>query len=556
MHTATSRPTLPEWARELVALYESDAASQFVLCGNVQDRFRVPAAEGGLVELTAYFTRVLLPRFDVVLSYDLGNGIRVEKGGELLTQWPGFKEAAVDLPRAARPAIEWLTRYLRYCANLARLGKERVQVAVIIKAANLVAPAVPGSHDHELHAMALLMREWSSEALLAEHALATFLLTENLNDLHPLLATNPRAARVKIPLPGVEEIEGALRSGAERYAGALADFASDLPTLASHLAGTTLNAIDSLLKLKQYRRDALSGADLSRLRKQLVEEECQGLIEFIEPRRSLDDLHGQEKLKAWLRQDLALWKSGDLRALPMGYLVCGPVGTGKTYLVECLAGEAGVPVVKIRNFRDKWVGSTEGNLEKIFRLLQALGRCYVFIDEADQALGRRDSGGNDSGLSGRIYSMMATEMSRPENRGRIIWVLASSRPDLIEVDLKRPGRVDVKIPIFPTSTHGESWHLLQAMSHRYALDFSALTLADLGGNVPLLLTPGAAEALALKIYRDVYTSGRSAEESLRDALLHYQNPVPHEVMETQIRLAVAEASDLEFVPKAFRPGVE
>ena len=48
-------------------------------------------------------------------------------------------------------------------------------------------------------------------------------------------------------------------------------------------------------------------------------------------------------------------------------------------------------------------------------------------------------------------------MSRPENRGRIIWVLASSRPDLIEVDLKRPGRVDVKIPIFPTATPEESW---------------------------------------------------------------------------------------------------
>ncbi|MGV3530900.1 MAG: AAA family ATPase [Chthoniobacteraceae bacterium] len=552
MHSAASRPALPDWASQLVALYESDAASQFVLYGNVQDRFRVPAAEGGLVELTAYFTRVLLPRFDVVLSYDLGNGIRVEKGGELLAQWPGLKETAADLPRAARPAIEWLTRYLRYCANLARLGKERVQVAVIIKAANLVAPAVPGSHDHELHAMALLMREWSSEALLAEHALATFLLTENLNDLHPLLATNPRAARVKIPLPGVEEIEGALRSGEERYAGALAGFSSDLPKLAAHLAGTTLNAVESLLKLKQYRREALSGEDLSRLRKQLVEEECQGLIEFIEPRRSLEDLHGQEKLKAWLRQDLALWKSGDLRALPMGYLVCGPVGTGKTYLVECLAGEAGVPVVKIRNFRDKWVGSTEGNLEKIFRLLQALNRCYVFIDEADQALGRRDSGGNDSGLSGRIYSMMAAEMSRPENRGRIIWVLASSRPDLIEVDLKRPGRVDVKIPIFPTSTAEESWHLLRALARRYDLELDESNHAELRPRMPLLLTPGAAEALALKIYRDVHANGRSVGDSLRGALETYQNPVPPEIMEAQIRLAVAEASDLEFVPTPFR----
>ena len=160
-----------------------------------------------------------------------------------------------------------------------------------------------------------------------------------------------------------------------------------------------------------------------------------GLIEFVESRRSLDDYHAPDVLKDWLRQDIALWRAGDLRALPMGYLLCGPVGTGKTYLVECLAGEAGVPVVKLKNFRDRWVGSSEGNLEKIFRLIRALGRCIVFIDEADQTLGRRDSGSGDSGLSGRLYSMIAQEMSDSGNRGRLMWMLASSRPDLIEVDL-------------------------------------------------------------------------------------------------------------------------
>ncbi len=64
---------------------------------------------------------------------------------------------------------------------------------------------------------------------------------------------------------------------------------------------------------------------------------------------------------------MALWRAGDLKALPKGYLICGPVGTGKTYLVECLAGEAGIPVVKLKNFRDRWVRSSEGNLEKIIR---------------------------------------------------------------------------------------------------------------------------------------------------------------------------------------------
>jgi SpoVK/Ycf46/Vps4 family AAA+-type ATPase len=273
-------------------------------------------------------------------------------------------------------------------------------------------------------------------------------------------------------------------------------------------------------------------------------------VEFIEPRRSFADYHGQEPLKAWLRQDVALWRAADLRALPMGYLVCGPVGTGKTFLVECLAGEAGVPVVKLKNFRDRWVGSSEGNLEKIFRLVRALGRCIVFVDEADQALGRRESGGGDSGLSGRLYSMVAQEMSDTGNRGRVMWVLASSRPDLIEVDLKRPGRVDVKVPILPTATAEESAALLSALLGRMDLAVPAADLVPLGP--PLLLTPGAAEALSVKAYRLVRTASLAPLEAVRRCLDGYQGPVPPDVMEFQMRLAVREATDLAFVAPAFR----
>ncbi|MHA3774285.1 ATP-binding protein [Verrucomicrobiota bacterium sgz303538] len=546
------RANLPaSWPSQLAALYESDAANQFILHGNLQDRFVLPTGEQPqLMDLTGFLLKVLLQRFDIVLSYDLGSGIRVEKGSELFAQWQGVKESQ-ELPRAPRAAIEWLTRYMRYCANLARLGKERLHVACIVKAANLLAPAMPGALNYDLNAMALLLRDWSSEALLAEHTLATFLYTENLSDLHPLLTANPRAAKIKVPLPSTAELGRVVTVLAPRFETALSQFKDSFGEFAAQLTGVSLAAVESLLKLREHRHEALTQKDLVALKRQLVEEECQGLIEFIESHRTLDDLHGQERLKAWLRQDLALWQKGDLRALPMGYLLCGPIGTGKTFLVECLAGEAGVPVVKIKNFRDKWVGSTEGNLEKIFRLLAALERCYVFIDEADQALGRRDSGSNDSGLSGRIYSMIAAEMSRPENRGRIIWILASSRPDLIEVDLKRPGRVDVKLPIFPTATPEESWQLLRAVSKRYELDLDSVDSTPLGVSIPILLTPGAAEAFALKIYRELQTSGRALAEILASALATYQNPIAPEIMQQQISLAISETSDREFVPEAF-----
>jgi len=206
----------------------------------------------------------------------------------------------------------------------------------------------------------------------------------------------------------------------------------------------------------------------------------------------------------------------------------------------------------MKNFRDKWVGSSEGNLEKIFRLIHALGRCYVFIDEADQALGRRDGSSGDSGVGGRIYSMLAEEMGNSANRGKVIWVLASSRPDLIEVDLKRPGRVDLKIPLFPTTTPREGFDLLRMLCAKRGLAIKEDSFASLQSCIPSLLTPGAAEALVMKVYRQVRTSTTSLDDVFLECLTEYQNPIAPEVMQFQIQIAAAEASALEFVPQIFR----
>ena len=545
-------PALPSWARLVADSYESNAASQFVIYGNINDRMVLPGPPAArLGALPDFLLGVLLSGFDVVLSYDLGNGIRVEKGAELFSKWPHFQESQKDW-KAPRPAVETLTRYFRYCANLTRLNQPAVQVGCIIKNADLLAPALQGGLDYDLNALASLIRDWSNESLLAGHALATFLLTENLNDLHPLIVNNPRIARIRIDLPSSGELLDGFHVMAPFFPVSLADMAADLPAVAEQLAGTTLAGLESVIKTKEHRKERLGAADFAKLKKDLVERDTNGLIEFIETPRTLNDLYGLDRIKVWLRQDIDLWKKNDTAALPKGYLLCGPVGTGKTFLVECLAGEANVPIVKMKNFRDKWVGSSEGNLEKIFRLIHALGRCYVFIDEADQALGRRDASTGDSGVGGRIYSMLAEEMGSSTNRGRVIWVLASSRPDLIEVDLKRPGRVDLKIPLFPTTTPREGFDLLRMLCAKRGLAVAENSFSSLESCVPSLLTPSAAEALVMRVYRQVRTSSSSLNDVLCESLAEYQNPIAPEVMEYQIQIAVNEASALEFVPQAFR----
>jgi ATPase family associated with various cellular activities (AAA) len=547
---------LPAWAQSLIERYESNAASQFLLYGNIADSVLLHTAnEIRLGALSEFLLSALLARFDVVLSYDLGNGIRIEKGAEMFSKWPAFEESQKDW-KAPRAAVETLTRYFRYCGNLQRLKQPTAQVGCIIKNADLLVPPTSGGLDYNLNALASLIRDWANDALLTDHALATFLISENINDLHPLIVNNPRTARIKIDLPTVPEITETLQQFTAGYRLAMSQVAKNIPCAAEQLAGTTLSALESVVKTREHRKEPLISDDLAKIKKELVENDTNGLIEFLEIKRSLDDVYGLDSIKAWLRQDIELWRKNDTAALPKGYLLCGPVGTGKTYLVECLAGEASVPVVKLKNFRDRWVGSSEGNLEKIFRLIHALGRCYVFIDEADQSLGRRDTASGDSGVSGRIYSMLAEEMGSSSNRGSIIWVLASSRPDLIEVDLKRPGRVDVKIPLFPTSSKQESFDLLGMLLKKRGIELPPDNFLALEPILPLLLTPGAAEALAVKIYRLLRTSSQALEQVLFSSLREYQHPISPDVMQFQIRLAVSESSDLEFVPALFRPAAK
>jgi len=536
----------PAWAAELALAYESRASSQFVLFGNVHDRI---AVGDELVNLADYLQDTLLKPFGVVLTYDLGDGLSIERGGDVVEKWQGA--ALARQVREPLSAFKWIGSYLRYLGNLRTLGAtaKTPNVAVIIRDIDQIVPADGTGFEHG--SLTSQLRAWAGESPFRDLAFTSLAVADNLNDVEPLIASSAQTTRIRVPLPDAPALERALTILRRQSPNAFAANAN-LAELGAALTGITVSSLESLVKIRHHESKPIGDADLAKLKKELVERDSAGLVEFVDAQRTLEDYQGQDALKSFIRQDIQLWHQGDLRALPMGYLLCGPVGTGKTFLVECIAGEAGVPVVKLKNFRDRWVGSSEGNLEKIFRLIRALGRCMVFIDEADQTLGKRDSGSGDSGLSGRLYSMIAQEMSDSGNRGRVLWLLASSRPDLIEVDLKRPGRIDVKVPLLPTSSPAESAQLIALLAKRYGLELTPEDLKRLEPRMPILLTPGAAEALVVKAYRHSRTQNEPGGAALEASLVGYQNPVPADVLEFQMRIAIREATDLNFVPPAFR----
>src|SRR5258707_14023995 len=200
-------------------------------------------------------------------------------------------------------------------------------------------------------------------------------------------------------------------------------------------------------------------------KKELIEAESGGLLEFVQSRYDLSTVAGHELAKKKLRDTASALRAGRTDTLPMGYVICGPVGTGKTFLITCFAGEVGIPAVMLKNFRSMWQGQTEGNLERVLNLLKAMSPIVVIVDEADAQLGDRDNSG-DGGVGNRVFAQIAAFMGNTEMRGRVIWFLLTCRPDLLPVDLKRQGRAEEHLALFYPDTDEERLALLRAMQKK------------------------------------------------------------------------------------------
>src|SRR5262249_60876922 len=124
--------------------------------------------------------------------------------------------------------------------------------------------------------------------------------------------------------------------------------------------------------------------------------------------------------------------------------------------------------IVFKNFRSKWVGSTESNLERILGVVHGIGNVIVIIDEADRSFGSGDGDG-DGGTSSRVIARLKEFMSDTDNRGRVLFILMTNRPDKLDLDLKRAGRLDRKIPFLYPQTPGEVEEVLQAQFRKHKL---------------------------------------------------------------------------------------
>ena len=131
---------------------------------------------------------------------------------------------------------------------------------------------------------------------------------------------------------------------------------------------------------------------------------------------------------------------------PKGVLLYGPPGCGKTLLARALAAECGTNMILVRgqDILSKWVGESEKAIREIFRKARSSAPCIIIFDEMDSLVKFKTA--EEGRQNDTILTQILTEMEE-SGAAKIGVVGITSRPDLVDNSMLRPGRLDIVLYI-------------------------------------------------------------------------------------------------------------
>lgn len=546
---------LPSWAQELSFKYCSKTANLYILSGNIRDFLPHKMREGefNFVKIQDYVSEVLFGNRDIIVFYDRSSGIsfcKPEMKRDYLAtmkQLSPKRQAGDFLSRNPQRAFHILERY--FCANI----PQNRRIVLIIDYSETVVPNTDISRytDEDRYCLVTLNR-WANDPLFTQGDVSIILLTENLSDINPRIVRSPGSIKVNIPIPD-ETVRESFLSYLDRNGKLLLEERLSIREFAKITSGLNLVNLNQLAA-ESFQEDRRISLDyLKEKKKEIIEAEAAGLLEFLESEHDLGLVSGHDFVKKRFKNAAKAIREGRFDVLPMGYLISGPVGTGKSFMVTAFTGEIGIPIVKFRNFRSKWQGVTESNLEKILNILKAMAPVGVMIDEADAFLGDRNQDG-DSGTSNRIFGQIASFMGNTEYRGRIIWFLITCRPDLLPIDMKRQGRAEEHLALFYPETMEEKADMYETLVKKLALRIHKVPIAELFKRYKFDFSGADLESILIRakflaaMNNHVFITKPDLEQTIED----FMPPAyPHEI-ELQNLVAVLECTSREMVPRRFR----
>ncbi|HIJ40583.1 MAG TPA: ATP-binding protein [Deltaproteobacteria bacterium] len=320
---------------------------------------------------------------------------------------------------------------------------------IIIESGDMLIPEGDISHlsDADRHRISIC-RDWFSDPGFMNSNDTVVLVVESKSMINQRIASLPQMISVNIQAPDEAQREYFIRWFDDRRPeGEKLKLWSNIDDLAKYSAGLSIHALMQMLKSAAYEQRPLKPSDVVEKVEEYIKSQLgEDIVEFKKPSHRIDNLVGFSNLKAFFKKELIpRLKTTKAGALP-GAAVCGPIGGGKTFIFEAVASELDMIVIVLKNLRSQWFGQTDVILERLRRVIDALAKVLIFVDEADTQFGGvgPEVHATERRLTGKIQAMM----SDSRLHGRVFWLLMTARIHLLSPDIRRPGRVgDLIIPV-------------------------------------------------------------------------------------------------------------
>ena len=482
-------------------LINSGTSRSLVLSGNIHDLFFIrEESNTDYIPLVPFLNRSWdIPGF-ILIVYELNGPIRFaqeserEKVKEAFNLWRGTPEADLDinatagtsrssrlggaslgsLDAATKPSDASFTQYMNDAIGSPTLALEVLRqfcllsrstnaqgekllpekLIILIEATDMLLP------EGEIRSLSLpdrhrvsIVQDWISDSNFMNGNDTVVFIAESPSLVNSRIIRLPQVVTVEIPAPGMAERQHFISwfNNTPKLIEKPLNLWGSQAQLAMLTAGLSLQALRQMLLSACYSGEKLQPEDVIEKVSEFIQAQLgEDVVEFKKPAHSLKDIVGNQKLVDFLKTQLIprITSTGP-DAIP-GMSVCGPIGSGKTFIFEGLAGELDIPVLVLKNIRSMWFGQTDVIFERLRRLLMALVKVLIFVDEADTQFGGvgRDAHSTERRLTGKIQAMM----SDPQLRGNITWLLMTARIYNLSPDLRREGRVgDIVVPVLDPS---------------------------------------------------------------------------------------------------------
>ena len=326
----------------------------------------------------------------------------------------------------------------------------REKLLIIIEAADILLPEgeIQSLSQADRHRVSIV-QDWILDPDFMNGEDTVIFIAESKSLMNSRITKLPQMVTVETPSPGVDERKHFIFwfNRFQRPKEKRLRLWGTQEQLAILTAGLSIHALRQLLILGCYSGKKLQPGDVIEKVSDFIQGQLgEDVIEFKKPAHGLKTVVGNERLVSFIQTKLLPRITSTGPDAISGAAVCGPIGSGKTFIFEGLAGDLDIPILVLKNIRSMWFGQTDVIFERLRRLLAALVKVMIFVDEADTQFGEigREAHATERRLTGKVQAMM----SDPQLKGNITWLLMTARIYNLSPDLRREGRVgDMIIPV-------------------------------------------------------------------------------------------------------------